>query len=73
MCHSRAYVYADLAEDVDDQVLVAVQIVEGSVFPQSIAGSKKHCTERVQSNQLEGFVVTDHGVLGGLILVSQGR
>jgi len=59
MCHSRTYVYQDLAEDENDQVLSAVQIVEGSVFPQSIAGRKQHCTERVQSDQLEAFVVTD--------------
>lgn len=73
MCHSRTYIYQDLAEDVDDQVLSAVQIVEGSVFPQSIAGSKQHCTERVQSDQLKAFVVTDRGCQGVFILVWQRR
>ncbi len=33
MHHLRADVYEDLAQDVDDQVLRAIQVVEGSVFP----------------------------------------
>lgn len=59
MCYSRAYVYQTYAENVYDQVLSVVQIVEGSVLPQSIADSKQRCTEGVQSHQLEAFEATD--------------
>ncbi len=58
---SRAYVYENLAEHEDDQVVRAVQIVEGSVFPQSIAGSKQHRADRVQSDELEAVVTAGLG------------
>lgn len=61
MCHSRADEYEDLTEDVYYQVQSAtrIQIVEGSVFPQCVAGSEQHCTERVQPDQFKGLVTTN--------------
>lgn len=32
-CILRAYIYENLADNVDDEVLGCVQVVEGSVFP----------------------------------------
>lgn len=61
MCHSRAYVYKHLAEDIDDQICSTVDIVEGSIFPQGIADSEHHRTERVQPDHLEAFVSTGPG------------
>lgn len=55
----RADVYQDLADDVDDQVLGVVQVVEGSILPKSIACGEGYRCNRVQSDQLPGFVVTD--------------
>jgi hypothetical protein len=60
MSHLRAYVYAHLTGDEEDQILTTVYIVEASVLPQSIADSEDHCTEWVQPDQLERFVVTGY-------------
>ena len=63
--NSRAYVDEDLAQNVDEQVFTAVEIVEGSVFSHRIAGGKQDCTEWVQSNELEAFVKTEGVVVKG--------
>jgi hypothetical protein len=36
----RAHIYADLADDIDDQILVAVYVVEGAIFPKNITHSE---------------------------------
>jgi hypothetical protein len=64
----RAYEYEDLTEDVDDQAIRVIDIVEGCNLPQSIAGGKQHCAQRVESNQLEAPVAAGNDVSSQLSL-----
>jgi hypothetical protein len=57
LCNSRTDVDTNLTGDVDGQVLVAVQVVERAILPQSVAGREQDGAERVQPDQLPGIVV----------------
>lgn len=69
--HLRAYEYENLTQDEHYQVLRAVDVIEGSNLPQDVAGSKQHCAQGVQPDQLEAVVMTSHEVSCRLLVFEE--
>lgn len=65
--HSRADEDEDLAENEDDQGQVGghvVQVVVRSIFSESVSDCEQDCANRVQADQLPGFVAANTDVRG---------
>ena len=53
-----------MAEDVDDEVSGGVEVVEGGVFAEGVAGGEEDCAEGVEAEEGEGVVTADGGLVG---------